>query len=654
MMAASLPGFLTKANKMQEKPFDRERNNSSFWLMLFCAFAILFLPTSGGAKSSLMTKNIPYGSSKLVFFGQDFGLANKKVTSAQTDDYLQNCDVQFWTGDGKLMNFQTCYLNEDRYFIEASVEERLSRMYAWLKSATWSVDKEGQLGLPHGDYRYRAFARGANNCFGFKLLFGNAQRGRADHRLTGFYCDGRAVPDETTIQAILKAIGYKHDRFGFDAVKPKRAGSVARAMSSYSKQKEAPLNPETSRRNSAAGATSKSPVDIAACFNDPSSCLEKAPDVSVSREAEAEERRLAFQRRTQEKAASEKHVREQTLVEERSVEGARKRLIQGQAALSKIGLYQGKIDGIPGPRTSAAVARWLKQNGQSEGAELTDETVALMQQQADAKQSKALVALRKAHKHSIAVIIGNRDYSGRTPDVTYAGNDADAVRNFVIGDLGYRPGNVIDLRDASLTQLNATFGTAGNHRGRLFDYVREGKSDVIVFYSGHGVPGLRDRKGYLLPVDADPNRAELNGYPLEVLLANLAKVPARSMAVYIDACFSGESQKGLLVRATSGITVQAKVPKSSKRMVVVTAAQGDQFASWDEDARHGLFTKHLLEALRGRADGDGYGNGDGKVTLSELRAYLDEEMTYQARRRWSRDQNASIQGADSAVLATLR
>ncbi len=271
-----------------------------------------------------------------------------------------------------------------------------------------------------------------------------------------------------------------------------------------------------------------------------------------------------------------------------------------------------------------------------------------------ANLDKALTALRKQHKHAVAVIVGNRDYAGRTPDVAYAGNDAKAMRDFVINRLGYRPGNVIDLRDATLSELNATFGTANSHKGRLFDYVRAGKSDVIVFYSGHGVPGQNDRKGYLLPVDADPNRAELNGYPLDTLLGNLAKVPARSMAVYLDACFSGESEKGTLVRATSGLTVQRRLPKSSTGMVVVTAAQNDQFASWDEDAKHGLFTKHLLEALRGRADGKGFGNGDGKVSLAELKSYLDEEMTYQARRRWSRDQNASVKGDLSTQLSIIR
>ena len=50
----------------------------------------------------------------------------------------------------------------------------------------------------------------------------------------------------------------------------------------------------------------------------------------------------------------------------------------------------------------------------------------------------------------------------------------------------------------------------------------------------------------------------------------------------------------------------------------------------------------------------GYGNGDGKVTLGELQTYLDDEMTLQARRRYNRDQKASVQGKLDSVLATLR
>ena len=150
-----------------------------------------------------------------------------------------------------------------------------------------------------------------------------------------------------------------------------------------------------------------------------------------------------------------------------------------------------------------------------------------------------------------------------------------------------------------------------------------------------------------------PNRAEITGYPVDVLLKNLAKVPAKSMMVFIDACFSGKSPKGMIVKSMSGLTVKITSPKKSNdKMIVITASRGDQAASWDNDAKHGLFTKHLLEALNGAADKHAKtGNKDGKVTLGEVKAYLDREMTYQARRRFSRDQHATVSGDLKTVLS---
>jgi len=265
----------------------------------------------------------------------------------------------------------------------------------------------------------------------------------------------------------------------------------------------------------------------------------------------------------------------------------------------------------------------------------------------------ALDTLRKKHHDGIAVIIGNRNYKGRIHEVDFAHNDADAMKRFVLERLGYRDGNVIDLRDASQAQMLAVFGNAQTHEGKLFNWVKSGKSDVVVFYSGHGVPGVRDRRAYLLPVDSDADHAEITGIPIDTLFANLAKIPAKSMTVYLDACFSGESPKGRIIRSTSGVNVMPKMPTSAGNMTVITAARGDQFASWDEKAKHGLFTKHLLEALAGAADEKAYGNADGRVTLAEVQTYLDEEMTYQARRTWGRRQNASVRGDNDTALVYL-
>jgi hypothetical protein len=185
------------------------------------------------------------------------------------------------------------------------------------------------------------------------------------------------------------------------------------------------------------------------------------------------------------------------------------------------------------------------------------------------------------NKDAVAVIIGNKDYAGSVPDVDFAHNDAEAMKRFVVEVLGFREGNVIELRDATKGNLESVFGTAEYAKGQLHDWVREGLSDVVVFYSGHGAPGLRDKRGYLVPVDADPNRMELNGYPVDLLYANLARIPARSIMVFLDACFSGETSKGMIVDSYSAIRVTSKVPKGATSFTVLTAASGEQVANWD-------------------------------------------------------------------------
>ena len=202
-----------------------------------------------------------------------------------------------------------------------------------------------------------------------------------------------------------------------------------------------------------------------------------------------------------------------------------------------------------------------------------------------------------ANPHGVAVIIGNRSYENeRVPEVAYAHRDADAFRRFVLDVLGFNPDNVIDLRDATQARMETVFGNERSHQGRMWRFLnpRHG-SDVVVFYSGHGVPGLKDRRGYLLPADADPDSAEINGYPIDVLYTNLGKLgEAKSVRVFLDACFSGDSDRGMLVRSASPVYVPAALPEASgEKLTVLAAASGQEVASWDDEARHGLFHASL-------------------------------------------------------------
>jgi uncharacterized caspase-like protein len=163
---------------------------------------------------------------------------------------------------------------------------------------------------------------------------------------------------------------------------------------------------------------------------------------------------------------------------------------------------------------------------------------------------------------------------------------------------------------------------------------------------------LKDGREYLLPVDGDPNAPELKGYPAQLLYKNLALLDARSVTVILDACFSGESPGGALVRDASGIRVTPK-DSVSEGITVMAAAGQSQIASWDKDAQHGLFTRHLIEGLSGAADDDRYGNADNRVTVEEIHGYLDREMTYAARRQYGRDQQAMVYGDPGKVIVNL-
>ncbi len=56
--------------------------------------------------------------------------------------------------------------------------------------------------------------------------------------------------------------------------------------------------------------------------------------------------------------------------------------------------------------------------------------------------------------------------------------------------------------------------------------------------------------------------------------------------------------------------------------------------------------------LLGKADAKS-GDSDGKVTVAEIKSYLQSEVAYQARRLYGRDQTPQVLGAPSRVLASL-
>lgn len=243
----------------------------------------------------------------------------------------------------------------------------------------------------------------------------------------------------------------------------------------------------------------------------------------------------------------------------------------------------------------------------------------------------------------IAVVIGNVNYENSgIPNNDPAQRDALAFEAFATKALGVNPNNVIRVSDATQANLLRIFGDSQNPNGQLSDWVRPQQSRVYVYYAGHGAPATTE-DSFLVPVDADSARLDLNGYALSTLYRNLSQLQAKQVWLVIESCFSGVAQNGAIVTNASPVFVRNTVVKPPTNVSVFSASLLDQIASWEPDQSHGLFTKYFLHGMSGEADASPFGNGDGTVNHEELNAYLKANLSYWARRYHGRDQVALIQ-----------
>src|SRR5262249_43779618 len=250
------------------------------------------------------------------------------------------------------------------------------------------------------------------------------------------------------------------------------------------------------------------------------------------------------------------------------------------------------------------------------------------------------VRLFEGNADSIAVVIGNKSYR-QTVSVDFAHNDADAMKDFLSRSLGFRDTNILVMKDATFSELSQMFGSERSPRsGRLWREVKEGRSNVFVYFSGHGVPDIQTRQPFLLPSDGNPNQAE-SGFPLDTLYRNLEEVkrkvgPNRQVIVMIDACFTGETgRKGESLLAISAPGFVPASPKMGPGVIKLLATSAASPANWDQEDKLGLFTSRFLLGAAGLARAS-----EAKPDLSwaELRRFVIDGVTEGARRETGREQ----------------
>ena len=238
----------------------------------------------------------------------------------------------------------------------------------------------------------------------------------------------------------------------------------------------------------------------------------------------------------------------------------------------------------------------------------------------------------KKNENTFVVVIANEEYNTESK-VRYAINDGRIFKEYCTNTLGVPETNIHYIENATLNNMRSEI----NWLGRVAS-VYEGDARIIVYYAGHGIPDEATGSAYLLPVDGVGTDVQ-TGYSLKSFYAELGKMSAQNVTVFMDACFSGSQRGEGMLASSRGVAIKAKEETPMGNLVVFSATQGDETAFPYDEKGHGLFTYFLLKKLQ---------ESKGDVTYEELGTYLKKQVSRHAIVVNNKPQTPSM--SSSAVL----
>lgn len=251
-------------------------------------------------------------------------------------------------------------------------------------------------------------------------------------------------------------------------------------------------------------------------------------------------------------------------------------------------------------------------------------------------------ATQTKNPDAVALVIGISKYKNpNVPSVDYAKHGATIMKEYLVNTLGYSEKRIIyaDDENAGKNDFNIMLK-------KLANTVKAGKSDVFVYYNGHGAPDTKTSEAFFVPYDCDPEYANESGYPVSEFYSQIGKLPARSITIVLDACFSGSTPKGLLFKGVSPALLKVKNPIAAMQNgIVFSSSTENQLSNWYPEKKHGLFTYFFLKGLQGAADA----NSDKQITADELQKYLNENVPDKAREQ-NREQTPQMVGDKDRVV----
>lgn len=231
--------------------------------------------------------------------------------------------------------------------------------------------------------------------------------------------------------------------------------------------------------------------------------------------------------------------------------------------------------------------------------------------------SRTAPSLEKIYDKSFAVIIGVNAYE-KWPSLEYAVTDARAVER-KLKSIGFQTTTLIDQQATKDNILKVL--------GDELPHLLNRNDRVVIYFAGHGqTEEMPDgsQMGYILPVDADRRNIFSTAISMDQVRVFSRRLPAKHVLYLIDSCYSG---LGLTRAGAVPLGERDYLWKITTRKAHQMLTAGGKGELAHEEGGHGVFTKYLLEALNGAADGE----GKGFVTFSDIAVYVKPKVSHYTR-----------------------
>lgn len=189
-----------------------------------------------------------------------------------------------------------------------------------------------------------------------------------------------------------------------------------------------------------------------------------------------------------------------------------------------------------------------------------------------------------------ALIIGNNNYAA-LPELKTPINDANEIARILKNKYGFKEVKV--LLNASRLQV---FQALEKSLRQLDD-----QDNFLLYYAGHGELDTENRRGYWLPVDADPG-SRVNWIPNVEITDYLNIMTAKQILVIADTCYSGIMTRSAIGSMEPGQSTDVRrnfLKRLATQHARMVLSSGEEQPVLDiGGGGHSVFAKVLIDVLK--------------------------------------------------------